>query len=212
MPTPPNDAVSGVRAEGLLSSGLPYRADDVYPCGWTREAGYRRMRAILEERRDFDGVCCLNDPIAIGAHKALTDAGIRVPQDVAVIGFDGVEDGRYLAPGLTSVTIDVHEAADTCLKLLTRSYRAGNRTSPGTTDNRSWVPGSKLVAVANADNRNENLSPRARIRLRKRCCQAYRTSSLRPQQPHRRPLIRIRHRPALHRTRPQVPLHAVAQD
>ncbi|HJE21623.1 MAG TPA: LacI family transcriptional regulator, partial [Bifidobacterium pullorum] len=47
-------------AEGLLSNGLPYRADDVYPCGWTREAGYRRMRAILEERRDFDGVCCLN--------------------------------------------------------------------------------------------------------------------------------------------------------
>lgn len=56
------------------------------------------MRAILEERRDFDGVCCLNDPIAIGALTALTDAGIRVPQDVAVIGFDGVEDGRYLSP------------------------------------------------------------------------------------------------------------------
>ena len=33
------------------------------------------MRAILEERRDFDGVCCLNDPIAIGALTALTDAG-----------------------------------------------------------------------------------------------------------------------------------------
>ena len=117
-------------AEGLLSSGLPYRADDVYPCDWTREAGYRRMQAILDERRDFDGVCCLNDPIAIGAHKALTEAGVRVPQDVAVTGFDGVEDGRYLAPGLTSVTIDVHEAADTCLKLLIDRIERGTEHPP----------------------------------------------------------------------------------
>ena len=117
-------------AEGLLSSGLPYRADDVYPCNWTREAGYRRMRAILDERRDFDGVCCLNDPIAIGAHKALTEAGVRVPQDVAITGFDGVEDGRYLAPGLTSVTIDVHEAADTCLKLLIDRIERGTEHPP----------------------------------------------------------------------------------
>lgn len=117
-------------AEGLLSSGLPYRADDVYPCDWTREAGYRRMRAILDERRDFDGVCCLNDPIAIGAHKALTEAGVRVPQDVAITGFDGVEDGRYLAPGLTSVTIDVHEAADTCLKLLIDRIERGTEHPP----------------------------------------------------------------------------------
>lgn len=117
-------------AEGLLSSGLPYRADDVYPCDWTREAGYRRMRAILDERRDFDGVCCLNDPIAIGAHKALTEAGVRVPQDVAITGFDGVEDGRYLAPGLTSVTIDVHEAADTCLKLLIDRIEWGTEHPP----------------------------------------------------------------------------------
>ena len=117
-------------AEGLLSSGLPYRADDVYPCDWTREAGYRRMQAILDERRDFDGVCCLNDPIAIGAHKALTEAGVRVPQDVAITGFDGVEDGRYLAPGLTSVTIDVHEAADTCLKLLIDRIERGTEHPP----------------------------------------------------------------------------------
>lgn len=117
-------------AEGLLSSGLPYRADDVYPCDWTREAGYRRMQAILDERRDFDGVCCLNDPIAISAHKALTEAGVRVPQDVAITGFDGVEDGRYLAPGLTSVTIDVHEAADTCLKLLIDRIERGTEHPP----------------------------------------------------------------------------------
>ena len=92
------------------------------------------MRAILEERRDFDGVCCLNDPIAIGALTALTDAGIRVPQDVAVIGFDGVEDGRYLSPGLTSVAIDPRQAAEVCLNLLIEriGQRADGHADDGT--------------------------------------------------------------------------------
>ncbi|MBW3082111.1 LacI family DNA-binding transcriptional regulator [Bifidobacterium phasiani] len=123
-------------AEGLLAAGLPYRADDVYPCDWTREAGYRRMRAILDERRDFDGVCCLNDPIAIGALKALAEAGVRVPQDVAVTGFDGVEDGQYLTPGLTSVAIDPQEAARVCLELLMARIErdAGRPPAPRTVD------------------------------------------------------------------------------
>lgn len=66
----------------------------------------------------FDGVCCLNDPIAIGAMKALQDAGVDVPGQVKITGFDGVADGRYLTPGLTTVTIDPADVARTCLDLL----------------------------------------------------------------------------------------------
>lgn len=133
-------------AEGLLSNGLPYRAEDVYPCGWTRDAGYQRMQAILDERQDFDGVCCLNDPLAIGALKALTDAGIRVPQDVAVTGFDGVEDGRYLSPGLTSVAVDTQEVAGTCLDLLIDriEQRADGHADGGTAPPRTITLGHRL--------------------------------------------------------------------
>ena len=105
-------------AEGLAAAGLPYDGHVVVPCAWTREGGYDAMARLLAEGRDFDGVCCLNDPIAIGASKALSDAGARMPDDVAITGFDGVADGRYLTPGLTSVSIDPAEAAEACLDLL----------------------------------------------------------------------------------------------
>ena len=76
------------------------------------------MSRILDERRDFDLVFCLTDMIAIGALKALLDHGVGVPRDVAIMGFDGVRDGRYTSPGLSSVDIDVAQIASTCLDLL----------------------------------------------------------------------------------------------
>lgn len=102
----------------LRDHGMEYRAGDVYPCGWNRRSGYEVMTRILADRRDFDAVFCLTDPIAIGALKALSDAGVRVPGEVALIGFDGVEDGCYTQPGLSTVAIDVHEVAASCLDLL----------------------------------------------------------------------------------------------
>lgn len=100
--------------------GVPYESDDVYLCGWDRRSGYEMMRRILSERspRDFDAVFALTDSIAIGALKALTEAGVHVPEDVMVIGFDGVTDGAYANPGLTSVAIDTKEIATVCLDLL----------------------------------------------------------------------------------------------
>ncbi|WP_043167324.1 LacI family DNA-binding transcriptional regulator [Bifidobacterium callitrichos] len=100
--------------------GVPYESDDVYLCGWDRRSGYEMMRRILSERspRDFDAVFALTDSIAIGALKALTEAGVHVPEDVMVIGFDGVTDGAYMNPGLTSVAIDTKEIATVCLDLL----------------------------------------------------------------------------------------------
>ncbi|OZG61926.1 purine operon repressor [Bifidobacterium lemurum] len=111
---------------GLREAGLDYRAGNVYACPWNRQGGYDLMTRILAERRDFDGVCCLNDPLAIGALKALTDAGVSVPHEVAIVGFDGVEDGRYTTPGLTSVCVDAGEVAAACLDLLTARLDGGN--------------------------------------------------------------------------------------
>lgn len=105
-------------AKGLHSHGLQYAPDTVIPCGWSRDAGYHTTKRLINQRRSFDALCCVNDPIAIGALTALNEAGIRVPQDVAVTGFDGVADGRYLTPQLTTVTINPGEVAEACLDLL----------------------------------------------------------------------------------------------
>ena len=67
------------------------------------EIGYRPMQALLEKTRDFTAVFCFNDIAAIGAIRALKDAGLTVPGDVSVVGFDDIQSAAYTTPSLTTV-------------------------------------------------------------------------------------------------------------
>jgi LacI family transcriptional regulator len=67
------------------------------------EIGYKPMRALLEKTRDFTAIFCFNDIAAIGAIRALKDAGLTVPGDVSVVGFDDIQSAAYSTPSLTTV-------------------------------------------------------------------------------------------------------------
>lgn len=67
------------------------------------EIGYKPMRALLEKTRDFSAIFCFNDIAAIGAIRALKDAGLSVPGDVSVVGFDDIQSAAYATPSLTTV-------------------------------------------------------------------------------------------------------------
>ena len=67
------------------------------------EIGYKPMQALLERTRAFTAVFCFNDISAIGAIRALKDAGLTVPGDVSVVGFDDIQSAAYSTPSLTTV-------------------------------------------------------------------------------------------------------------
>ncbi len=67
------------------------------------EIGYKPMQALLEKSRDFTAIFCFNDIAAIGAIRALRDAGLSVPSDVSVVGFDDILSAAYSTPSLTTV-------------------------------------------------------------------------------------------------------------
>jgi LacI family transcriptional regulator len=67
------------------------------------EIGYKPMQALLEKARDFTAIFCFNDIAAIGAIRALKDAGLSVPADVSVVGFDDILSAAYYTPSLTTV-------------------------------------------------------------------------------------------------------------
>ena len=67
------------------------------------EIGYKPMRALLEKTRDFTAIFCFNDIAAIGAIRALKDAGVSVPGEVSVVGFDDIQSAAYSTPSLTTV-------------------------------------------------------------------------------------------------------------
>jgi len=67
------------------------------------EIGYKPMQGLLEKTRDFTAIFCFNDISAVGAIRALKDAGLAVPGEVSVVGFDDIQSAAYSTPSLTTV-------------------------------------------------------------------------------------------------------------
>lgn len=70
---------------------------------WHRRNGASAMRDFLDQGVEFDALFAMNDELALGALRALQERGLRVPDDVAVIGFDNIEEAQYSSPSLSSV-------------------------------------------------------------------------------------------------------------
>ncbi|RFA10270.1 LacI family transcriptional regulator [Subtercola boreus] len=83
-----------------------------------RADGVAAMKGLLANGADFDAVFAFNDLLALGAMHTLISRGIRVPEDVAVIGFDDIEEGRFATPPLTSISPDKDAIAHAALDLL----------------------------------------------------------------------------------------------
>ncbi|WP_020494651.1 LacI family DNA-binding transcriptional regulator [Sciscionella marina] len=105
--------------EALAARGIPAEAE-LMPVtgGFTRAAGAEVMRRLLALPEPPDAVFCFNDLLALGAQRVLLASGRRVPGDVAIVGFDDIEDGRYATPSLTTVAPDKTQIARLAVTLL----------------------------------------------------------------------------------------------
>jgi DNA-binding LacI/PurR family transcriptional regulator len=92
------------------------------------EIGYKPMQSLLEKTKDFTAVFCFNDIAAIGAIRALKDAGLRVPEDVSVVGFDDIQSAAYSTPSLTTVRQPLSEMGKRGAQVLLE--RIANREAP----------------------------------------------------------------------------------
>src|SRR5690606_41284144 len=90
-----------------------------------RESGAVAMRHLLEADPGRDAVFAANDMMAIGALQTLRQAGRRVPDDVAVVGFDDIEAARYTEPPLTTVRHPIAEQAAAMVRLLLGLFEDG---------------------------------------------------------------------------------------
>jgi DNA-binding LacI/PurR family transcriptional regulator len=118
-------SVSGLRLAGyrlaLQSAGLPYDEALVQRMdAMTMGAAADRVRAMVAAGLEFDGLFCLTDTAAIGALRGLADSGVHVPSHVKVVGFDNIEEGRFLVPSLSTVDPDHTAMAGRAVDLLVR--------------------------------------------------------------------------------------------
>lgn len=107
--------------EALGEGGLPYDDGLIVPVGsWHRRNGADAMREFLDRQVPFDAIVAFNDAIALGALRVLQEVGLRVPDDVAVIGFDDIDETQYSMPTLSTIDPGRDEIARTAVDLLLR--------------------------------------------------------------------------------------------
>jgi len=94
--------------------------------------GYEAMKQLLGLQKAPDGVFCYNDPTAMGAMQAALEKGVRIPQDLALIGAGNVRYAKFLRVPLSSIDQQSGEIGDRAAKLAVRLIEAKTRTKPGT--------------------------------------------------------------------------------
>jgi DNA-binding LacI/PurR family transcriptional regulator len=104
--TTPQQRTAGYEA-ALKAAGLPVDPDLVVSAAhYSRAEGYAAATELLSRSPVPDAVFCYSDLLAMGAMRAIFDAGLSVPEDIAIIGIDDIEEGRYSRPTLSTVSLD----------------------------------------------------------------------------------------------------------
>jgi DNA-binding LacI/PurR family transcriptional regulator len=96
---------------------------------FSRAEGAAAMARLLDGPRPPDAVFCVSDLLALGALRTLLQRGIEVPGEVAVIGFDDIEDGRFGTPTLTTIAPDTPRIAQLAVDLLAERLGEGAAAS-----------------------------------------------------------------------------------
>jgi DNA-binding LacI/PurR family transcriptional regulator len=120
--------------EALEAHGIEYDERIVARATlWHRADGARAMHELLKRGAPFDAVFGFNDTLALGAMRVLQEAGLRVPEDVAVLGFDDLDEAAYSIPSLTTIDPGREWIARTAVEtLLERLGRGGGELEPRT--------------------------------------------------------------------------------
>ena len=126
--------------KALEDAGCPPDARQIAPGSWSSASGAAGIQVLWEQFPELDAVFACNDQIALGVLQAAHRAGKRVPQDLAVAGFDNIPESRYFWPALTTVDQPLVDLGERAVDALTRWISAQHR------DERSLEPEAVLLS------------------------------------------------------------------
>ena len=119
-------------AKALAAAGVPLDpefTESVARNSMHRFDGAQAMQRLLSRSDRPDGVFCFTDLLALGAMPVLHEAGLRIPEDIAVVGFDDIEEAQLAYPPLTTIAVSTQETCNQAVSLLVQRID-GTRTGP----------------------------------------------------------------------------------
>src|SRR5437868_2444961 len=115
-------STAALRFEGyknaLAKNRVPFEPELVRECGFTETDGYRAMNEWLRDGNVPSAIFAANDPAAIGAITAITEAGLRIPEDIAIVGGGNIHYGDMLSVPLTTIAWSTSEMGQAAARLL----------------------------------------------------------------------------------------------
>lgn len=122
-----NTSVGQLRLQGykraLKEAGIEINDDMICPMKedieyYSFRNGYETMKDLLKLSHKITAVFAISDVLAVGASRAIKDAGLRVPEDISVVGYDGIEMGRFVNPSITTMKQPVEKIAEASAELI----------------------------------------------------------------------------------------------
>lgn len=133
--------------EAMQAHGLRFMCEESIAV-WEPHGGYVATRRILASHPDVRSILCLNDQVAFGAHQAITERGLGVPRDIALVSFDVDAIAAYLHPGLTTVALPHEEMGARAVELLLTDAGPGEVRIPMPVVRRGSIQGSLRTVTA----------------------------------------------------------------
>lgn len=102
----------------MQEAGVPFEDKRFVETRFSLKGAYDTTRAFFATQSDTTAVFCMSDTVAMGVIRALTDMGRHVPEDVGVIGFDGIEMSKFFVPRITTIEQPIDEIARESVRVL----------------------------------------------------------------------------------------------
>ena len=115
---PDSSANSGLRLQGFKDTLAAHQLQPtgIYRGDYFSQSGYRACNDLLASKQSFSAIFTANDNMAMGAIRALHEAGLQVPHDISVFGFDNDPAGEFTIPSLTTVMVPIEKMARSAIE------------------------------------------------------------------------------------------------
>jgi LacI family transcriptional regulator len=131
--------------DALREAGIQASEDHCAEGTWSCASGERAIYTLLEKYPDMDAIFSANDQIALGVIKVACQEGIHIPDDLALVGFDGIPEAAYFWPPLTTVYQDQHAMGSLAVEKLVQSIEMFRQGKGQVEPNVSWLKPELLI-------------------------------------------------------------------
>ncbi|HOA40654.1 MAG TPA: LacI family DNA-binding transcriptional regulator [Halanaerobiales bacterium] len=146
------DTNTGIRRaagykKAMLENGLVVEEDLIIEGDFSQESGYQAMMQIMEENKDLTAVFAGNDMMALGAYRAIYDLGLKIPEDISIIGHDDFTLASLVRPALTTMQQPIYEIGELAARVLIDMLKGRKNKEPLIVVNTRLVERSSVKTI-----------------------------------------------------------------